>query len=186
MKLKIAVILMSAAALTAQAQPFGRGGRAATATTGTTTTPPAPIDALKTYLSLTDSQVTGFQAIRQTAQTSAQPLIQQLRTKQEALRAALNASPIVPATVSSLQADIATLETQLKKIQTDASAQMQALLGADQKAKLAILTAAAALRDEIEGAALVGLIDGPGGPGGLGGRGGPGGFGGRGGRGGPF
>lgn len=37
----------------------------------TGTAPPAPpVDAVKTYLSLTDSQITGFQAVRQTARTA--------------------------------------------------------------------------------------------------------------------
>lgn len=176
MKLKIAVIALCTAALFAYAQPFGRGGRFASTTSTGTATPPAPVDAVKTYLSLTDSQVTGFQAIRQTAQTAAQPVMDQLRTKHDALRTAMNANPIVPATVSALQAEITALETQLKKFQTDASAQMKALLGADQKTKLATLEAAAALRDQVQGAAMIGLIDGPSG------RGGPG-FGGPGGRG---
>ncbi len=93
----------------------------------------------------------------------------------------MNATPVVAATITSLQADITALQAQLDKIQADARAQMIATLGADQKTKLAVLTAAAALRGEIQGASMIGLVEGgPGGPGGFGGRGGGKGKGGRG------
>jgi Spy/CpxP family protein refolding chaperone len=126
---------------------------------------------VKTYLSLTDSQITGFDAIRKTAQTAEQPIFDQLRTKEQALRAAMQATPVNATTIASLQTDINNLRAQLAKIESDARAQMTATLGADQKAKLATLTAAAALREQIQGASMLGLIEG-------GGRGGPGGFGG--------
>jgi Spy/CpxP family protein refolding chaperone len=131
-------------------------------------------------LNLSDSQLTGFQAIRQTAQTAAEPIAQQLQTKMQALRAAMNATPVVAATITSLQAEITALRARLDKIQADARAQMVVTLSADQKTKLATLTAAAALREEVQGAAGIGLLEG--GPGGFGGRGkgGPGGPGGRG------
>ena len=134
-----------------------------------------PVDAVKTYLALSDSQLTGFQAIRQTAMTAAQPTAEQLRTKTQALRTALNETPVNAATITSLQTEINALRTQLDKIQADARAQMAATLSADQKAKLATLAAAADLREEVQGAAGIGLLEGgPGGPGGRG-FGGPGG-----------
>lgn len=158
MKLKLAVFTLSLAAL-GYAQFGGRGPRGAAADGA----PPA--EAAKTYLALTDSQVTGFQAVRQTAQTGAQPLLEQVRTKQQALRAALNATNVDAAAVTALRAEIAALEVQLKTIRDNARAQMVALLGPDQKAKLATLEAASALHAEIAGAAGIGLLDGPGGPG---------------------
>ena len=72
-----------AGALVAAMVVFGQGpGRrgATTTATGTTVTPPA--DAVKTYLSLTDSQLTGFTAIRTTARTASEPILTQLRTKE--------------------------------------------------------------------------------------------------------
>jgi hypothetical protein len=132
--------------------------------------------------------MTGFQAIRQTAETAAQPLFEQERTKQQALHTALNQTSVDAAAIAALRAEIAAIEEQLKKIRDGARAQMVALLGPDQKAKLATLEAAAALRAEIRGAAGIGLLDGPGpggpgfgpGPGGRGkggkGKGGPGAF----------
>jgi Spy/CpxP family protein refolding chaperone len=133
---------------------------------------------VKTYLGLSDSQLTGFQAIRQTARTASEPIIEQLRTKTQALRAAMNTTPVNATTIDSLRAEIAALQAQLDKIQTGARAQMTATLSADQKTKLATLTAAAALREEVQGAAGIGLLEGgrggPGGPGGREGKGGPG------------
>lgn len=132
----------------------------------TTSTVPAPVDAVTTYLTLTDSQLTGFTAIRQTEQTAAQPIQTQLRSKQEELRSALKATPVNTATVTSLQTEIAALKAQLDKIEADARTQMAALLTSAQKVKLATLEAAAALKEEIQGAEMVGLLSG--GPGLLG------------------
>jgi Spy/CpxP family protein refolding chaperone len=173
MKLKLVGITGTAAlavAMLAYAQPPGRGA-------GKDKGGP-PTDAVKTYLTLTDSQITGFQAIRQTAQTAAEPIFEQMQTKQQALRTAMNATPVNAATITSLQAEITALRAQLDRIQAGAQAQMAALLSAAQKTKLATLEAAAALRQEVQGAAAIGLVEG-GGPGGPGGRG-PGGPGGRG------
>ncbi|MEO5922856.1 MAG: periplasmic heavy metal sensor [Bryobacteraceae bacterium] len=174
MKLKyaaIATVAAMAVAAFAYAQPPGRGFRGAATTTGTTRV--GPDAAVKTYLTLTDSQLTGFDAIRTTARTASEPIRTQLRTKMDALRAAMNATPVVAATITSLQADIAALQAQLDKIQADARAQMIATLGADQKTKLAVLTAAAALRGEVQGASMLGLVAGGpgGGPGGGFGKG---------------
>jgi Spy/CpxP family protein refolding chaperone len=182
MKLKtigFATTAAMAVAVYAYAQPPGRIFRDAAATTASGTTPTSPTAAVTTYLSLTTAQLTGFDAIRATAQAAASPIQTQLRSKMDALRTALNATPIVPATVTALQADIAALQAQLDKIQAGAQAQMIATLTADQKTKLGVLTAAAALNGEVQGASRLGLVSG--GPGfGRGGPGGPGGPGGRG------
>lgn len=170
--MKLAALVLTAT-IVMYAQPPGRGARGAAAVDGTV---PAPIDAVKTYLSLTDSQITGFQAIRQTTATAGEPIQQQLQTKMQALRTAMNATPVNAATITSIQAEISTLRAQLDKIQASAQAQMVALLSAAQKTKLATLEAAATLRDEVQGASILGLVSGvPGGPGGFGGPGGPGG-----------
>jgi len=171
--------LFAALCLNAQRPRFADG---ATATTGTTTNP--GLDAVKTYLSLTDSQLTGFAAIRTTAQTAEQPIFEQIRTKQQALNTAMKANPVVAATIAALQTDINTLQAQIDKIEASARDQMTATLTADQKTKLATLTAAAALNQQIQGASQIGLLARPaGGPGGPGGPGG--GFGGGRGKGGP-
>src|SRR3954466_9491487 len=109
MKLKtvgFATVAAMAVAVFAYAQPPGRGFR--DAVTGTSsTTQVTPTEAVTTYLGLTASQITGFDAIRTTAQTAATPIETQLRSKMQALRAAMNATPVVAATITSLQAEIA-------------------------------------------------------------------------------
>lgn len=165
MKLNITTIAITgavAAAMLAFAQGPGRGFRGGAAD-GSAPTPPA--DAVKTYLVLTDSQLSGFEAIRTTARTAGQPIAEQLRTKMQALRTARNANPVSESTVNALQAEVTALQAQLAKIQTDARAQMAALLSAEQKTKLATLTAAADLREEIAGASMLGLMEGGRGPG---------------------
>jgi Spy/CpxP family protein refolding chaperone len=171
-----AAALFAALCLNAQRPRFADGATA-TSTAGATTTPPG-ITAVKTYLSLTDSQIAGFDAIRTTAQTAEQPIFEQIRTKQQALNTAMRANPVDATTVASLQTDINTLRAQIDKIDSGARDQMTATLTADQKTKLATLTAAAALSDQIQGASMIGLLarpaGGPGGPGGRGkGKGGP-------------
>jgi Spy/CpxP family protein refolding chaperone len=101
------------------------------------------------------------------------PIIEQLRPKEQALREAMRATPVDATKIAAIQTEINALHTQIEKIESDARAQMAATLSADQKAKLATLTAAAALREQIQGASMLGLLDG--GPGGRGGPGGPGG-----------
>jgi Spy/CpxP family protein refolding chaperone len=173
MKLKLAAFTLSLAAL-AYAQFVGRGMRGAAADRAAG----SPQQAVRTYLTLTDSQMAGLQAIRQTAQTAAEPLLEQLRAKQQALRVALNQTTVDAAAINALRAEITVLEERLKRIRDDARAQMMALLGPEQKAKLATLEAAAALHAEIQGAAAMGLLEGPGpgfGPGAKGrGKGGSG------------
>ncbi|MEO8098766.1 MAG: Spy/CpxP family protein refolding chaperone [Acidobacteriota bacterium] len=184
--MKLAALMLTAGAMIAFAQPpiggpanGGPGRRggfgpppaafdavAGMPATGTATNP--GLDAVKTYLELTDTQITGFQAVRQTAATSATPIQTQLQTKLQALRTALGQTPVDTASVTSLQTEIAALRTQLENVQTNARTQMIALLSAAQKLKLASLEAAAALRDEIQGAAGIGLLAAPAG----GGRGG--------------
>jgi Spy/CpxP family protein refolding chaperone len=154
--------------LNAQRPRFADG---ATGTTSTTVAP--PIDAAKTYLGLTDSQITGFDAIRQTARTAADPIIEQLRPKEQALREAMRATPVDATKIAAIQTEINALHTQLEKIESDSRAQMVATLSAAQKAKFANLEAAVALREQVQGASMLGLLEG--GPGGRGGPGGPGG-----------
>ena len=131
------------------------------------------VEAVQTYLELTDAQLSGFQAIRETARTAAQPILEQIRAKTMALREAVESGNATAA--GQLQVEIQTLRDQIERIQASARDQAGALLTAAQKTKLATLVAAADLLGEVRGAGALGLIQGPeAGPGfGLG-RGGPG------------
>jgi Spy/CpxP family protein refolding chaperone len=113
--------------------------------------------------------------IRTAADTASQTYFTQLRTKEQALNTALRANPVDSAAVTALRADITSIQSSITKVHTDATTQEVATLSPAQQAKVATLAAAVALRDQIEGAARLGLIANPGGGpsfgGGPGGRG---------------
>lgn len=141
------------------------------------------VEALTTYLELSDSQITGFQAIRDNAQTAIEPIAEQARTKAMELRQALREDGPDAAAVGALQVEIEQLRDQIQQIRADAAVQAKSSLNANQQSKLTELESAAALQQEVRAAVASGLIappegEGRGGPGfGPGGRGkgGPGG-----------
>lgn len=167
----LAVAAVIGYAVVSHAQPpRARGADGAVKTKGA-----AASNSIVAYLALTDTQLASFEAIRTTARTAAEPIMEQIRTKHEALRAAREANNAT--LMASIQLEIDALEKQLETQRANAQTQMVGSLTADQKAKLATLTAAAALFDEVRGAAGIGLLTppegaGPGfGPGGGKGKG---------------
>jgi Spy/CpxP family protein refolding chaperone len=141
---------------------------------GTTTTSASPTDTLKTYLSLTDAQVTALQQLRKQERQDLSATFQDLGAKQRALRDAI-ASSKDAATIGQLQLDIETLRKKIQDTQTSYQAQAVNGLTADQKVKLQALQAAAALQPTIRQAGALNLLTppagaGPGGPGGAGPR----------------
>lgn len=162
------------------------------------TSPPAPpappVDAVKQALNLTDAQVTQLQQLQQSARTAAQPVVAQIRTRQQALDQAMRQTTPDPLTVGRLMVEIKGLQEQIRLNDEKFHAQAVALLTADQKTKLKTLEDAAKLQPAIGQAVGLNLIqpppDAPGlrapaGPMGMRGRGGPMGMRGPGGPGGP-
>ena len=166
--MKHSILLLAAAA--AFAQPPGGG------------IPRTPdVSSVKTYLNLSDAQVNTLQQLRQTEMTALRSVFDEIQTKETALRNLLNTNTTDAAAVGRLMLDI---QASRKKIEsTEATYRTQAVntLTADQRTKLAALDTAMKLRDEIQQAVVLNLLQpeagGPGGPGGPGGRsfGGPGG-----------
>jgi len=143
-------------------------------TPGGTTTPPAPpTDTLKTYLSLTDAQVTALQQLRKQERQDLSATFQDLGAKQRALRDALTSSKDA-ATIGQLQLDIESLRKKIQDTHTSYQAQAVNSLSGDQKTKLQALQAAAALLPAIRQAGALNLLTPPAGagPGGAA-RGGP-------------
>jgi uncharacterized protein YoxC len=137
---------------------------------------PAPtFDDLKTYLALTDAQVTSLTAAHQAALTSAKTYTDQIREKQQSLRTLTDATAI-----ANLMAEINALQEKMKAIMEAARVAAAGTLTTAQQAKLKTLQDAAALRDEINQAGGLGLLAAPeGSTSGFGGPGfGPRGFGG--------
>ncbi len=181
--MRFAAILLTAGLMVCYAQPGqgpgagngpgnGPGNRPGSAPNGT----PA-INALQTYLDLTDAQLMAFQSIHESTRTAVQPILEQIRTKAMALRDAVKNNDT--ATAGQLQVDIQGLRDQIQQIQSNGHDQVVAQLTADQKDKLTTLEDAAKVQQEVRQAIGVGLIEPPEGEGpGRGPGRGPRGFGG--------
>src|SRR6516165_6950746 len=81
--------------------------------------PPAPsVTELKTYLSLTDAQVTSLQTIQQNLHTSTDTTMQQIQTKQQTLNTQLAAGGSTAAALGQLLLDIQTLRNSITQAET--------------------------------------------------------------------
>jgi len=142
-------------------------------TTGAGQTPPAPdLSAIKTYLGLTDSQVTALQAIQQQRRTAISSVQQQIQQKQTSLKTLISGGSTDAAAVGRLVLDIAALRKQIDPTTTNLVAQATAVLTtADQKAKLKTLSDASQLQVQIREAEFLLLLAPPSPP-----QGGPGDF----------
>jgi protein CpxP len=121
--------------------------------------PAASLDALKTYLALTDAQITQLKDLRKNNfDTNVKPVMDQIHTKQQALRALLQTSNPDSAAVGQLTVEIKALHEQIRSLRANLDKQAAALLTPDQQAKLADLQKAAALLPAIHQAMAVGLI----------------------------
>jgi hypothetical protein len=121
--------------------------------------PPAPsVTELKTYLSLSDAQVTSLQTIRQNLHTSIRTTMRQIQAKRETLKTQLAAGNTSAATLGQEMLDIQNLHKSVTAAQTASQAQSINVLTSDQKTKLQVLTNAAALRPQVGEAMSLGLI----------------------------
>jgi Spy/CpxP family protein refolding chaperone len=139
--------------------------------------PPEPsIDALKTYLNLTDSQVQGLQQIQQQERQTNRSTMQRIRQSQANLDGMMQKGGADAAAAGRLLVEIQDLQGSMSKAHESFSAQAANTLTADQKAKLKTLQDAMALMPAIHQASALGLLASPQGSGGLGSarfRGGP-------------
>jgi hypothetical protein len=119
------------------------------------------VNALKTYLNLTDSQLQSFKQIAQQTRTTVQPLMQQINTKSKALQDLRRQGSADAAALGNLVVEIDNLRKQVADARTSAHTQVLAVLTADQKTKLTALEEAAKLIPAIHEAAALGLIEAP-------------------------
>lgn len=136
------------AAVAMMAQPPGMGA-------GPGATP--SFTEVKAALGLSDAQVTSLQGIQTAQRQAAQPIAQQMQTKQAALRAALTAGTTAVAAGTTLL-EIEALRKQLDTLETNARNQAAGVLSADQRTKLKALEDAAKLQPAIGQATSLGLI----------------------------
>jgi Spy/CpxP family protein refolding chaperone len=146
LKTRIVIVMATAASLLAQ-RPGPR--------------PEASLDALKTYLNLTDSQVQGLQQIRQQEWQANRTTMQTIRQNQANLDSLLQKGGADAATTGKLMMDIQALRSTMSKTHESFSAQAANTLTADQKAKLKNLQDAMALMPMIHQASALGLLTSP-------------------------
>jgi Spy/CpxP family protein refolding chaperone len=127
--------------------------------------------ALKTYLNLTDAQVTSLHELNKSERLATQPVASDLRTKHQALEHALRAGTTDAGTLTTMTQAVQASEQKMQALRQQYQSQAVAVLTGDQQAKLKALTDAAALMPSIRQAAALHLIA-P--QGGMFGRGGPG------------
>ena len=159
MKTRIMIMMATAASLLAQR-------------------PEPSLDALKSYLNLTDSQVQGLQQIQQQERQANRTTMQTIRQSQANLDSLLQKGGADAATTGKLLMDIQALQSSMSKTHDSFSAQAANTLTVDQKAKLKTLQDAVALMPAIHQAMGAGLLAPPQGASGPSGamrfRGGPG------------
>jgi hypothetical protein len=142
LKTRIVIMLATAASLLAQR-------------------PEPSLDALKTYLNLTDSQVQGLQQIQQQEWQANRTTLQTIRQSQANLDSMLQKGGADAATTGKLMMDIQALRGNISKTHDSFSAQAANTLTADQKAKLKTLQDAMALMPAIHQASALGLLASP-------------------------
>lgn len=146
-----------------QAQPPHRGG-------------PPDFTAIKTYLNLTDAQVTSLNELTKSERQASQAVSSDLRTKHQALNQALRGGTTDAATLTSMSQAVQASEQKMVALRQQYQTQAAGLLTGDQVTKLKALTDAAALMPSVHEATMLNLIAPPaGGGGGFGWGRGPGG-----------
>jgi Spy/CpxP family protein refolding chaperone len=123
--------------------------------------PEPSLDALKTYLNLTDSQVQGLQQIQQQEWQANRTTTQTIRQNQANLDSLLQKGGADAATTGKLLMDIQALQSSMSKTHDSFSAQAANTLTPDQKAKLKTLQDAVALMPAIHQAMGAGLLSPP-------------------------
>lgn len=131
-------------------------------------TPAAPpVDLVKSYLTLTDAQVTQLQQIRQSERTANQSIQQSVQQKQEQLDTLLSNGSTDAAALGRLLIDIQNLRKQLDANRTTYHNQALNVLTAAQKTKAQALDDAAKLAPTINQAASLGIVLPPAPPAGI-------------------
>ncbi len=134
---------------------------------GTATAARPGLQALQTYLNLTDDQVTNLKAVETSLRSTIKPLFQNLVTKRQALRAENQKTTPDPTVITQLNQDIANLLSEIE-VQRDAyRKQALAVLTTDQLAQLDKLTQALLLVPVGRAAVALDLISAPQGFGGM-------------------
>ena len=121
----------------------------------------AQIEALKTYLGLSDTQVASLRQARTDAFDQAKPNMKDAAQKARDLRAEMNKANPDPNAVGRLMTEMKQMREQGRSTQTQVREKSMAVLSEAQKAKLKTLEEAAALQDAVREARMSGLLNAP-------------------------
>ena len=160
MKPKWFVALFVAGAMLGQAQgPLaGRAGRFGFAAGSGAPGGQGSFSALKTYLNLSDAQVQQLEQVQQQNRTAGRSVVEQLRTKQQALDTLLASSAPDPTAVGNAYLAVENLRQQLKQSRDGAHQSALAVLSAAQQAQVQALSDAEKLLPAIGEATALGLL----------------------------
>lgn len=172
MKRMISMAILASSLLLAQG-PAGAGLRARQAAGGRQAgAGPARVAAVREALDLTDAQIQQLRELRKSQMEALKPTLDQMRTKNDALRKEMETDNPNPATVGQLTVDIKALRKTISDGQAERVAKAQQILTPEQQDKLKALTASKGVNRAFGEAAMLGLVAPPNGPGMM--RGGPG------------
>ncbi len=119
------------------------------------------LDALKTFLQLSDQQVQSIKALQTSFRDTVKPIHQQIMTKEQELHQEMAKTSPDSAVVAQLMVDVKNLRSQIKTTRAGQQPQLLALLNDGQKSSLASLQQALSLQQAAHQAAGLGLIDAP-------------------------
>lgn len=121
----------------------------------------AGLDALKTYLGLTDAQVEQMRTLRKQHAEDMQPTAAAIRAKAQELRQLMQTANPDPARVGALTVELKQLRDKAAAARSTLNDQIKAVLTAAQQTKLKDLEAAAKLGQAVRQAIGIGLIEAP-------------------------
>lgn len=122
---------------------------------------PLPADQLKSYLNLSDAQVTGLQQVQTTKQDAEQKIYKDMNEKSRLITALLQANSTDAARIGQLMIDVEKLRQQLPLKGEPYRSQALNVLNADQRTKLPALVQAMQLQQASWQAVNFNLIDSP-------------------------
>jgi peptidoglycan hydrolase CwlO-like protein len=129
--------------------------------------PPGPgsrgprLDALKSYLQLSDKQVQDLTSLLSSFRSTVKPIHEQIMTKRQTLKQEMAKASPDSTVVAQLLVDIKNLENQIKTQRDGLRPQLMALLSDSQKNLLNTLQQALSLQQAAHEAAALAMIEGP-------------------------
>jgi hypothetical protein len=119
------------------------------------------LDALKSYLQLSDKQVQDLTALLSSFRSTVKPIHEQIMAKRQSLKQEMAKASPDSSVVAQLLVDIKNLENQIKTQRDGLRPQLLALLSDSQKNLLSTLQQALSLQRAAHEAAALDMIEGP-------------------------